>query len=127
MQIRFGFPREIAIRASWLLMRRDLVVLVPVLLSVEGAGPLRHDFRSNAVENRYHANHPSGPGGHCSEPDTSFLFDDAKTAFRANKNCASAGRYLYEALEHESEEQISRDTFRNAVHEVAQWLSQGEL
>jgi hypothetical protein len=76
------------------------------------------------VENRYHANHPSGPGRqHRSEPDTPFLFDDARTTFRANKTRASAGRYLHEALEHEFEEQISRDTFRNAVHEVAHWLS----
>jgi hypothetical protein len=83
--------------------------------------------RSNAVENRYHANHPSGPGRqHYSEPDTPFLFDDARTAFRANKTRASAGHYLHEALEHEFEEQISRDTFRNAVHEVSHWLSHAE-
>jgi len=46
------------------------------------------------VENRYHANHPSGPGRHRLEPDTPFLFDNARTAFRANKNRASAGHYL---------------------------------
>jgi hypothetical protein len=81
--------------------------------------------RSNAVENRYHANHPSGTGRqHRSEPDTPFLFDDARTAFRANKTRASAGHYLHEALEHEFEERISLDTFRNAVQEIAQWLSQ---
>ena len=77
------------------------------------------------MENRYHANHPSGPGRHRSQPDTPFLFDNARTAFRANKSRANAGHYLREALEHEFEEQISRDTFRNTVSEVAQWLSQG--
>jgi hypothetical protein len=74
------------------------------------------------VENRYHANHPSGPGRHHSEPDTPFLFNNARTASRANKTCANAGQYLHEALEHEFEEQISRDTFRNAVQDVANWL-----
>jgi hypothetical protein len=78
------------------------------------------------VENRCHANHPSGPRRHRSEPDTPFLFDNARTAFRANKTRTSAGRYLHEALEHEFEEQISRDTFRNAVHEVADWLTEAE-
>jgi hypothetical protein len=74
------------------------------------------------VENRYHANHPSGPGRHRSEPDIPFLFDNARTAFRANKSTASAGLYLHEALEHELEEQISQDIFRNAVQEAANWL-----
>ena len=82
--------------------------------------------RSNAVENRYHANHPSGPGRHRSEPDTPFLFDNARTAFRAKKTSASAGNFLQQALEYEFEEQISRDTFRNAVQEVANWLSEAK-
>jgi hypothetical protein len=56
------------------------------------------------VENWYHANHPSGPGRqHRSERDTPFLFDNARTAFRANKTRASAGHYLHEALEQEFE------------------------
>ena len=75
------------------------------------------------MENRYHPNHPSGPGRHRSEPDRPFLFDTARTAFRANKNRASAGRYLHEALEHEFEEQISLDTFRSVVQEVTDCLS----
>jgi hypothetical protein len=82
--------------------------------------------RSNAVENRYHANHPSGPGRHRLEPDTPFLFDNARTAFRANKTCVNAGQYLHEALEYEFEEQISHDAFRNAVQEVADWLSKAK-
>jgi hypothetical protein len=103
------------------------VFAVRVFGHVSPFSVLWHLVRSNAVENRYHANHPSGPGRqHRSEPDTPFPFDDARTAFRANKTSASAGHYLHEALGHEFDEQISRDTFRNVVEEVARWLaSQG--
>jgi hypothetical protein len=44
-----------------------------------------------------------------------------------DENRESAGRYLHQALEHKFEEQISRETFRNAVQEVTHWLSQGEV
>jgi hypothetical protein len=52
-----------------------------------------------------------------------MIFDQAQESFRTYKTCTTACTYLSVASQQKTDEAISKDTFFNAVGEVANWLS----